>query len=68
LWLATGTEDDPEVTQAHRALQGALKASGVTHTSEERPGGHDWAFWSRETPDLLAFVAAALHLRPLPRP
>jgi putative tributyrin esterase len=64
LWLATGTEDDPEVTEAHRGLHAALKAAGVPHTYDERPGGHDWGLWSRETPDLLAFVAGALHLRP----
>ncbi len=63
LWLATGTEDDPDVTLVHRTLHAALEASGVAHTYEERPGGHDWAFWARETPDLLAFVAEALKLR-----
>ncbi len=62
MWLATGTEDDSEVTEAQRALAAALRAAGVPHTALERPGGHSWAFWEQETPALLAFVANALHL------
>ncbi len=62
IWLATGTEDDAEVTEAQRALAAALSAAGVPHTALERPGGHSWAFWAQETPALLAFVAKALHL------
>jgi putative tributyrin esterase len=62
LFLATGTEDDSEVTHAHRSLHAALEAAGVAHLASERPGGHDWAFWARETPALLAFVATALKL------
>lgn len=60
--LATGTEDDPEVTEAHRALHRTLLAAKVAHTALERPGGHDWDFWNRETPALLAFIAEALQL------
>ncbi len=62
LWLVTGTEDDPEVTEVHRTLHAALEAAGVGHTYDERPGGHEWGFWARETPELLAFVAGMLHL------
>jgi putative tributyrin esterase len=62
LFLATGTEDDEEVTLAHRSLHAALDTSGVTHVCLERPGRHDWDFWARETPALLASVAAALEL------
>jgi len=62
LWLATGTEDDPDVTEAHRALHAALLAAGVAHSYTEAPGGHDWAFWTQETLALLAFVAGALGL------
>jgi len=62
MWLATGTEDDPEVTQAHRALHRALLAAGVAATAVERPGGHSWDFWRQQTPALLAFVAASLQL------
>jgi S-formylglutathione hydrolase FrmB len=60
LWLTTGTEDDAEVTEAHRALHRSLEAAGVRHRYAERPGGHDWAFWARETPPLLAFIGSCL--------
>jgi putative tributyrin esterase len=60
LWLTTGTEDDAEVTEAHRALHRSLDAAGVRHLYAERPGGHDWAFWARETPALLAFIGETL--------
>jgi len=62
LFLATGTEDDGEVTEAHRNLHRALESAGVAHLASERPGGHDWSFWAKETPALLGFVAEALHL------
>jgi S-formylglutathione hydrolase FrmB len=73
LWFATGSEDDEEVTEAHRALHASLERARVRHVHAERPGGHDWAFWERETEPLLAFVAGALALarttsgRPDPR-
>jgi S-formylglutathione hydrolase FrmB len=67
LWLATGTEDDPEVTEAHRALHASLDAAGVGHAYAERPGGHDWEFWRRETPALLAFIAQECGLAPRSR-
>ncbi len=56
-WFVTGTEDDREVTEAHRAMHISLGAAGVRHTCAELPGGHDWAFWERETPRLLTFIA-----------
>lgn len=62
LFLATGTEDDKEVTEAHRALAAALDEAGMAHVARERPGRHDWSFWTPETPALLAFVAGALGL------
>jgi putative tributyrin esterase len=62
LWLVTGTLDDEEVTLAHRNLHAALEAAGVKHVAMETPGGHDWDFWAKETPALLAFIAEALHL------
>jgi len=62
LWLATGTEDDVEVTQAHRALHRALLDAGVVHTAVEASGGHTWDFWRDMTPALLAFIAGALQL------
>lgn len=63
MWLSTGTEDDVEVTEVHRALHAALEKGAVAHAYSERPGGHDWAYWARETPGLLAFVAQALDVR-----
>lgn len=65
LWFVTGTEDDPEVTAAHRAMHASLEAASVAHTCAERPGGHDWSFWERETPHLLAFIVG--RLLPSPR-
>ena len=62
LWLATGMEDEREVTEANRALHGSLELAGVRHDYVEVPGGHDWGFWARETPAMLAFVASALQL------
>jgi len=68
LWLATGTEDEPEVTEAHRALHASLERAGVPHTYLEKPGGHTWEFWGRETASLLGYVAGALHLDGTPVP
>jgi putative tributyrin esterase len=62
LFLDTGMEDDKDVTLAHRSLTAALDEAQVAHVARERPGGHDWAFWMNETPELLAFVAQALGL------
>jgi putative tributyrin esterase len=62
LFLSTGTEDDVEVTLAHRALVAALSKAHLPHVARERPGGHDWDFWRKETPVLLAFIAGALGL------
>jgi putative tributyrin esterase len=62
LWLATGEQDDTEVTEVHRRLHLALTAAHVAHSYMEAPGGHDWDFWTRQTPALLAAVAAALQL------
>jgi putative tributyrin esterase len=63
LWLSTGTEDDGEVTAAHRAFHQALEAAGAVHLARERPGRHDWAFWAQETPDMLRAVTQLLGLR-----
>jgi putative tributyrin esterase len=68
LYLLTGTEDDDEVTLAHRSLVAALDKAGVSHLAAERPGGHDWDFWARETPALLSFIASALGLPGIPLP
>ena len=62
LFLCTGTEDDEDVTRTQRLLAAALEKAQVAHLASERPGGHDWAFWTRATPALLAFVAEALSL------
>jgi putative tributyrin esterase len=62
MWLATGTEDDPEVTEALRALHRTLLDAQVAHTAVEVPGGHTWDFWRQQTPALLAFLAGALQL------
>jgi putative tributyrin esterase len=62
LLLRTGTGDDGEVTEVHRALHARLLDGAVAHSYAERPGGHNWDFWTRETPELLRFIAGALGL------
>lgn len=62
LFLSTGTEDDADVALSHRVLVAALETAQLAAVARERPGGHDWAFWTQETPALLAFVAGALGL------
>jgi S-formylglutathione hydrolase len=62
LWLDVGAQDDPDVVEANRNYHRSLDAAGVAHSYHERPGGHDWEYWRRATPDLLAFVAARLRI------
>ena len=60
--IAVGTEDDPEVVLANQNYHRSLLGGSVAHLYKESPGGHDWGYWTRETPELLAFVAEQLSL------
>jgi putative tributyrin esterase len=54
-----GTDDF--LLPANRALHEALDARGIAHAFVERPGGHDWAYWSRELEATLRFFGTVLN-------
>lgn len=54
--------DDP-LLDANRALHRALEQAGVSHLYAERPGGHDWPYWTRTLEDTLAFFGDVLQSR-----
>ena len=64
LHIAVGTEDDPEVLDAHRAFHHSLTRFGLPHAYLESPGEHHWKYWNLSTPPLLTFIAQALELEP----
>ncbi|MGW5569735.1 alpha/beta hydrolase [Nocardia thailandica] len=43
--LVTGTEDDTTLS-AQRSIAAAARAAGMTITTRELPGGHNWSVWS----------------------
>ena len=45
---------------AKRALQAELTARGIHQRNAERPGGHDWDYWSREIEATLRFFGRVL--------
>jgi len=51
--------DDPLI-EANRELHLQLQASGIHHTYEEFPGGHDWNYWTRHIEETLLFFASRL--------
>ncbi len=55
-----GAGDFPNLLAANRALDTTLTRLGIPHTYRERTGSHNWAYWSRELPWTLRFVAAAM--------
>ena len=53
----------------NRALARDLVEVGAAHTFEERPGDHDWRFWTSELPRHVAWHAARLReVKPPPAP
>lgn len=52
--------DDPYLT-ANRDLHAALDAADIAHEYAERPGGHDWPYWTRELGASLRFFGAVLN-------
>ncbi len=55
--------DDP-LLPANRRLHADLKALGVAHSFEVRPGGHNWAYWSTSIDQSLLFFNALTAARP----
>lgn len=51
---------DDALLPENRELHRALLAAGIEHEYEERPGGHDWNYWSTALPGSLQFIACAL--------
>lgn len=56
LFLSCGTED--ELRGENQKFSGHLTALGLPHSYEERPGGHEWAFWDGEIQRFLGWLAA----------
>lgn len=51
--------DDPFIAD-NRALHTLLEREGIAHDYHERPGGHDWPYWSAAIEDSLRFFGAVL--------
>jgi putative tributyrin esterase len=61
LRIDCGLEDG--LLDANRALHAALEQAAVGHLYAERPGGHDWAYWTRTLEDTLIFFGDVLQGR-----
>lgn len=61
LRIDCGLEDD--LLEANRALHAALEQAGVRHLYAERPGGHDWPYWTRTLEDTLTFFGDVMQGR-----
>jgi S-formylglutathione hydrolase FrmB len=59
LWFDAGT-DDALVVDENRAFDWELTAMGVAHEWHERPGKHDWTYWSTNAPRSLAWIGARI--------
>lgn len=53
-----GTEDP--FLAANRGLHRALSEEGIGHLYVERPGGHDWSYWSTEIEESFRFFGHVL--------
>jgi S-formylglutathione hydrolase FrmB len=42
----------------NRTLHESLDANGVTHSWDEYPGGHEWAYWNARLPDTIRFCCS----------
>jgi S-formylglutathione hydrolase FrmB len=60
LLLGVGRNDRLTLDE-NRAFHRQLVRLGVPHVYRERPGGHDWNYWSVELPGLLEFLARNLN-------
>lgn len=61
LRIDCGLED--ALLDANRALHCALQRACVSHLYSERPGGHDWPYWTRTLEDSLSFFGEVLQGR-----
>jgi S-formylglutathione hydrolase FrmB len=59
LFLGVGSADGLTLAE-NRAFNRQLARLGISHVYQEKPGGHDWAYWSAELPVLLEFLAKAM--------
>jgi S-formylglutathione hydrolase FrmB len=63
LWLGVGT-DDQLTFEENRAFHELLNTLHIGHIYQEKPGGHNWGYWSAELPGLLEFLATAAQETP----
>lgn len=52
--------DDPYL-ESNRILHRQLRRAGIAHQYVERPGGHDWPYWSATLEHTLRFFGQILH-------
>lgn len=57
IYQAVGTEDF--LLEANRRLYRELVEAGGNVTYVERPGGHEWGFWSSQLPELIKWLPLA---------
>jgi S-formylglutathione hydrolase FrmB len=60
LFFGVGSADGLTLAE-NRAFTRQLTKLGIDHVYQEKPGGHDWGYWTAELPGLLEFLARALH-------
>jgi S-formylglutathione hydrolase FrmB len=65
LFLGVGSADGLTLAE-NRAFTRQLARLGIDHVYMEKPGGHDWGYWSAELPGLLEFLARSLAPDPNP--
>jgi S-formylglutathione hydrolase FrmB len=59
LFLGVGSDDGLTLAE-NRAFTRQLTRLGIEHVYQEKPGGHDWEYWSAELPILLEFLSGAV--------
>jgi S-formylglutathione hydrolase FrmB len=59
LFLGVG-QNDRLTLDENRAFHRQLESLGLPHVYQEKPGGHDWIYWSAELPVMVEFLASAL--------
>lgn len=56
--LAVGSNDFPHLQTGNRDFAAALAERGVDASLKVDEGGHEWALWARQLPDMLQWVGA----------
>jgi S-formylglutathione hydrolase FrmB len=59
VYLAVGAADPFRAELSTRDLEGRIAKSGLRHTLEIFPGGHDWSTWGAALPGMLQFFGTA---------